>query len=147
MRVHKRLVDIIEPTRVVSGLDPRDQAAMPSLPGLDSVYSIIDVDSAASRYEWSAAPAFPPSMLEKRLGGYVKAQFVVDDIGYADTTTLRILESTHPEFSKAVRDALPFMRFSPAKIGNQRVSQLVQQEFTFRVQTLPDTSVAGKPGS
>jgi hypothetical protein len=39
------------------------------------------------------------------------------------------------------------MRFSPAKIGSLRVRQLVQQEFTFRVQTVADTSTARKPGS
>lgn len=136
---------ILEPTRVLSGLDERDQAAMPSLPGVDSVYSIVEVDSAATRYEWSAAPAYPPGMLEQRQGGYVKAQWVVDESGYADTATLAILEATHPDFSRAVRDALPFMRFSPAKIGSRAVRQLVQQEFTFRVTTVADTSTVRRP--
>ncbi len=140
-------VDVAQPSRVAAGFDQRDAAAMPSLPGVDSVYSIVEVDSAATRYEWSAAPAFPPSMLEKRQGGYVKAQFVVDENGYADTTSLDVLEATHSEFAKAVRDALPFMRFSPAKIGRVAVRQLVQQEFTFRITTArTDTSGIRKPG-
>ena len=62
----------------------------------------------------------------------------------ADTTTLRIVEATHPEFAKAVRDALPFMRFKPARIGERTVRQLVQQPFYFRV-AVADTSKARKP--
>jgi hypothetical protein len=32
-----------------------------------------------------------------------------------------------------VREALPFMRFSPAKMGNTVVKQIVEQEFSFRI--------------
>ena len=129
----------------VSGLDPVDAPALEELAGLDSVFSLVEVDSAASRYEWSAAPAFPPAMLAQRQNGFVNAEWVVDESGIADTTTLRILESTHPEFTKAVRDALPFMRFRPARIGRRVVRQLVQQPFYFQVTTLPDTIPPRKP--
>lgn len=130
----------------LSGLDPVDAPALSELVGEDSVFSLIEVDSAASRYEWSAAPAFPPTMLAQRQSGYVRAEWVVDETGVADTTTLRIVESTHPEFAKAVRDALPFMRFRPARIGEKAVRQLVQQPFHFQVTTAAaDTSKASKP--
>jgi hypothetical protein len=43
-----------------------------------------------------------------------------------------------------VRDALPYMRFSPAKIGSHKVRQLVQQSFTFRI-TPPIATQAVKP--
>lgn len=129
-----------------TGLDSVDAPALPDLAGTDSVFSQIEVDSAASRYEWSAAPAFPPAMLAQRQGGFVRAEWVVDEQGTADTTTLWIVESTHPEFSKAVRDALPFMRFRPARIGDRAVRQLVQQPFFFRVTTADaDTGKGRKP--
>jgi hypothetical protein len=127
-----------------SGLDPVDAPALPDLAGTDSVFSQIEVDSAASRYEWSAAPVFPPSLLAMKQEGFVRAEWVVDEQGVADTTTLRIVEATHPEFAKAVRDALPFMRFRPARIGERTVRQLVQQPFYFRV-AVADTSKARKP--
>lgn len=134
----------VEPRR--PGLDPIDAPALPERPATDSVFSQIEVDSAASRYEWSAAPAYPPSMLARRQDGYVRAEWVVDEQGVADTTTLRIVESTHPEFAKAVRDALPFMRFRPARIGERTVRQLVQQPFYFRVSTAAaDTGAGRKP--
>jgi hypothetical protein len=119
----------------VSGIDQRDALPLPELHGEDSVFSVIEVDSAATRYEWSAAPAYPPSMLANNTEGSVRAEYVVGHDGYADTSSLKILTSTHPDFTKAVRDALPFMRFRPAKIRGSTVSQLVQQDFQFRITT------------
>jgi Gram-negative bacterial TonB protein C-terminal len=113
--------------------DELDSPALREIPGLDSVFLLIDVDSAARRYPWSAAPVYPPRMLEQKMSGFVRAEWVVQADGYADTSTLRIVEATHEDFVQAVRDALPLMRFTPAKIGRHAVSQLVQQEFTFRI--------------
>jgi hypothetical protein len=126
----------IKPTndRPVSGVDFVTAAAAPAVAGTqDSVFTLIEVDSAAVRYAWSAAPAYPQGMLDAKKEGYVKAQWVVDEAGYADTSTFKLIDWTGQEFAKAVRDALPFMRFSPAKMGTQSVKQLVQQEFTFRI--------------
>jgi hypothetical protein len=57
----------------------------------------------------------------------------VDTTGFADLESLEVLKSTNDGFVRAVRDALPYMRFSPAKIGPQKVRQLVEQSFTFRI--------------
>ena len=142
-------VDVIQSAEArVSGLDLVDAPALEEIAGVDSVFSRIEVDSAASRYEWSAAPVFPPTMLAQGQGGFVNAEWVVDETGVADTTTLRIVESTHPEFEKAVRDALPYMRFRPATIGSRPVRQRVQQPFYFQVTTATADSAQGrKPGS
>jgi hypothetical protein len=128
----------------LAGLDDRDAPLLAELAGTDSVFSVIQVDSAASRYEWSAAPSYPPKMLEEKLDGFVAAQWVVDEEGYADTTSLVIVQASHPDFAKSVRDALPYMRFRPAKIGTNTVRQLVQQDFTFRITSTAsaDTSQA-----
>ena len=121
------------PNRKISGLDIATMAAAAEVVGKDSVFTLIEVDSAATRYAWSAAPAYPAAMLEAKREGFVKAQWVVDELGYADTTTLKLLDWTSDEFAKAVKDALPFMRFSPAKVGAKVVKQRVEQEFTFRI--------------
>ena len=121
--------------RPLSGAHERDAPLIEELAGADSVFSVIQVDSAASRYEWSAAPSYPPKMLEGKLEGFVAAQWIVDEEKYADTTSLMIVQASHPDFAKSVRDALPFMRFRPAKIGAHTVRQLVQQDFTFRITT------------
>src|SRR5436190_985807 len=121
-------------------LDDRDATPAAEMHGADSVYSVVQVDSVATRYEWSAAPAYPRRMLEQATEGVVRAEFVVSQTGYVDTASVRVLESTHPDFTTAVRDALPFMRFKPAKIGAAVVSQLVSQEFFFKIATADSTT-------
>ena len=137
------------PDRKISGVDMRSVDASMAVTGSnDSVFTVIEVDSAATRYAWSAAPAYPQVMLDAKKEGFVKAQWVVDEMGYADTTTLRLLDWSSAEFAQAVRDALPFMRFSPAKVGDKVVKQLVQQEFTFRITSIiAGTGAAKKPES
>jgi len=139
------MIEMKKPERV-SGSDERDARPLPDLHGEDSVFTVVEVDSAATRYEWSAAPAYPPNLLQLNTEGSVHAEFVVLQDGYADTTSIRILDSSHPDFTKAVRDALPFMRFRPAKIGGHAVSQLVQQDFQFRIVTpVVDSTKPRKP--
>ena len=121
------------------------QQAAPS-PGQDSVYSVLDVDTAVVRTASSAAPAYPLKLLEEHVQGFVNAQYVVDTTGFADTATFVVLQATHQGFIAAVRDALPYMRFQPAKIGQSKVRQLVQQQFSFRItDTASATAKVKKP--
>ncbi|MFI5229455.1 MAG: hypothetical protein ACHQWU_10320 [Gemmatimonadales bacterium] len=112
-------------------------------PTHDSVYSILEVDTAVARMANSAAPAYPLTLLESHVMGYVQARYTVDTTGFADTSSFIVLKATNPEFITAVRDALPYMRFMPAKIGSTKVRQLVEQQFTFRIS---DTSAIAAPG-
>jgi hypothetical protein len=111
-------------------------ASVPSVAGVpnaDSVFTILEVDTAVVRSQTSAAPAYPVDLLTKKIEGMVLARYVVDTTGFADTTSFQVIRSTHPGFIAAVREALPYMRFSPAKIGTIRVRQLVEQPFTFKI--------------
>jgi hypothetical protein len=120
--------------RDTSGKDSivtREAPPPPASP--DSVYSVLDVDTAAVRSASSAAPAYPLKLLEQHVQGFVNAQYIVDTTGFADTATFVVLQATHKDFVVAVRDALPYMRFQPAKIGRSKVRQLVQQQFSFRI--------------
>jgi TonB family protein len=71
--------------------------------------------------------------LQRGIEGSAAVRYVVDTLGNVDTLTYRVVSATHEEFALAVRRALPHMRFRPAVQGGQRVRQLVQQTFTFRV--------------
>jgi protein TonB len=104
------------------------------------VFSVIDVDTAAVRSSNSAAPAYPLKLLQSHIMGSVYAQYVVDTTGFADTASFKVLTSTNLEFVIAVREALPYMRFRPAKIGSLKVRQLVEQQFSFKI-TDADTGV------
>lgn len=100
---------------------------------LSRTFSEIEVDSAASRDPGSAGPEYPPSLMATRVEGSVLATFVVDTTGRPDLATYIALESSHPLFSLAVRDALPRMKFRPAKRGSVPVRQQVELRFSFRV--------------
>jgi TonB family protein len=96
-------------------------------------YSEIEVDSAATRDPESEGPVYPPTLMAKGIEGSVLATFVVDENGRPDVTTYIPLEATDPLFASAVRDALPRMKFRPAKRNNVPVRQQVEQRFSFRV--------------
>ena len=98
-----------------------------------AVFTILEVDSTAARHPDSAAPSYPPDLLAMGVEGTVKTRYVVDSTGVADTASLKILFSTHPGFTEAVRTALPNMRFRPASLGGRHVRQLVEQDFHFKI--------------
>ena len=124
----------LSPTIGDLGRDLTSTDAAPPLAGQDSVFSELQVDSTVARYPGSAAPAYPLDMLRQNVQGSVVTQYVVDTTGFADTTSLKVIRSTHPDFTNAVRAALPFMRFYPAKVGLHKVRQLVEQEFSFKIE-------------
>ena len=130
-------------SRTIGRTAPADSVtseATPSIPGEpDSVFSVLEVDTAVVRTANSAAPAYPLNLLQAHIMGYVAARYVVDTTGFADTTSFVVLQATNPEFVTAVKAALPYMRFTPAKIGQVKVRQLVEQQFTFKI---ADTTTA-----
>lgn len=133
-----------QPVSPTLGHDEVDSALVTPAPFAheDSVYSVLDVDTAVVRSASSAAPAYPLRLLQQHIQGYVNARYVVDTTGFADTTTFTVLDATNPGFITAVRAALPYMRFQPAKIGPDKVRQLVEQQFTFRIMD-PDSTRRG----
>ncbi len=55
-----------------------------------------------------------------------------------------VLATTHPDFAKSVKATLPLMRFNPAIMNAQKVRQLVQQSFSFKIDTTQFATPAGK---
>jgi hypothetical protein len=99
----------------------------------DNAYSVVEVDSAATRDPTSAAPAYPPVMMAKGIEGFAAMRFVVDTTGLIDLGTVELLQGTNAEFVQAVREAMPHMRFRPAKMGALAVRQLAEQLFKFEI--------------
>jgi protein TonB len=131
---------IVDETVGRAAADTTTSPAVTPTPGPpDSVFSVLEVDTAVVRSASSAAPAYPLKLLEAHIMGSVSAQYIVDTTGFADTSSFHVMKSTNPEFITAVREALPYMRFTPAKIGNIKVRQLVEQQFSFKI---TDTVVA-----
>jgi protein TonB len=77
---------------------------------------------------------YPESLRSSGIEGEVQAQFVVNENGRVETGTFKVLSSANDAFVSAVKRALSGMRFRPARIGDTKVSQVVQQSFVFRLQ-------------
>jgi outer membrane biosynthesis protein TonB len=131
------------------GTEQTNSVETPKYTSYDTVFTIAEVDSAVAVDPSSAAPAYPPALLKLGVEGSVMVRYVVDSLGRADISTLQIIRASRIEFAIAVREALPLMRFTPAKMGPKAVPQLVEQPFNFRIQkpdtTAIDPSKAKKP--
>jgi TonB family protein len=121
-------------------LDAATEAAMMNAM-LSTSYQVLEVDSEAARDPNSAAPVYPPDLEARGIEGHVIVRFVVDSTGLADISTVLTVQATHAAFDRAVREALPRMRFRPAMVGDRAVRQLAEQLFAFeipaRIDTLP----------
>ena len=99
----------------------------------DGAYFEYQVDKPAAQVPGNPFSQPPDSSKAPTVDGQVLASFVVDTLGRAELNSLRILKSTSPVFSAAVRARIPQMRFTPAEKGGVKVRQLVQQPFVFTV--------------
>lgn len=112
---------------------------------LANAYQVLEVDSAAVRDPSSAAPIYPKELEERGIEGYVIVRFVVDSTGFVDVTTILTIESTAAAFDRAVREALPRMRFRPALVADRPVRQLAEQMFKFEIPRIIQPPVATLP--
>lgn len=111
-----------------TAVEPRAGAGGPA-----TVLTELEVDTAVERLPGSASPAYPAELLRRNVEGSVSITYIVDTVGLADSSSIRVVAATDPGFVEAVRDALPRMRFRPALLGGVKVRQLVQQTFSFRI--------------
>lgn len=96
-------------------------------------FTVIELDSIAERDPLSEAPAYPKNLLDRNIEGSATLRFVIDSTGLVDLATIRVMDATHQEFARAVRDAMPRMRFRPAMRGSSAVRQLVEQPYKFEI--------------
>jgi protein TonB len=80
-----------------------------------------------------SAPRYPESLRSAGIDGHVLVEFMVDTAGRVDMAHVKVLESTHELFTRAVRDALGSFRFIPAQVGGHHVSALAQMPFEFHI--------------
>lgn len=110
-----------------------------------NAFTLLDVDTAAVRDPSSAVPVYP-SLLEKQgIEGTAVVRFVVDTTGRADLETFRLIETNHPLFGAAVREALPGMKFRPATVGPKKVRQMVELPFGFQIIRRGTANATRKP--
>jgi len=124
------ITDVTEFTRGVSpssgGTDGRALSGPP-----DGVLEERYVDRAPRILGTPVQPVFPTLLRERGINGRVSVQFVVDTLGRAEMSGLRVVEASDPLFAQSVRAVLPRYRFSPGEVGGQKVRTLVQLPFDF----------------
>ncbi|MBA3405804.1 MAG: TonB family protein [Gemmatimonadaceae bacterium] len=98
----------------------------------DKNYAEFEVERQVSAISGTSV-AYPEGARSSGVEGEVQAQFVVNENGRVETNTFKVLSSSSPQFTDAVRNALGRMRFRPAQIGKTNVSQVVQQAFVFKL--------------
>ena len=105
------------------------------------VYVDAEVERQVQRDPTSAAPEYPPYLQDNHIEGSLTVEFIVDTTGGADSTSLKVVHSSHPAFEQSLRAALPHMRFVPAELGGHLVRQWVRQEFRFLMPDQPATTM------
>lgn len=80
-----------------------------------------------------AKPRYPESLRSAGIEGRVLVEFTVDTTGRVDASSVKIINSTHDLFTRAVRDALGNFRFRPAEIGGRRIEARAQMPFEFAI--------------
>lgn len=108
-----------------------ERAAVETVGGGGDTYLASQVEKAAEPLASNQPPRYPDALRAAQVEGKATVSFVIDTSGVADMSTFRVVESTHPLFDQAVRQALPQMRYAPAEIGKTKVRMLVRQDFNF----------------
>lgn len=76
---------------------------------------------------------YPQALRQSGVEGEVRVTFEVDTLGRPDMRSLVILKSDHELFTRAVRAAIPEMRFVPAEADGKKTRWLVRMPFVFSV--------------
>jgi protein TonB len=77
--------------------------------------------------------SYPPSLRESGVTGQAVMQFVVDENGRVEGSTIKVISSTHDAFGDASRDVLRQARFTPARVGSRKVRMMLQLPITWAV--------------
>lgn len=98
----------------------------------NKVFKEFEVETPAGKIG-GPSPEYPDVLRSSGIEGEVMVQFVVNENGRYEPGTLKILQSSNAAFTASVKAALPQMRFSAARVGGRKVSQLVQLPFEFHL--------------
>jgi TonB family protein len=119
------------PAGVVGGNTPQAGSSRTSTPQQQRPYVEFTLSKRATMAAGNTGPRYPDALRAAKIEGEVLTQFVVDEGGRVDTSSIKVLKSTHPAFTAAVRAALASFRYSPAEVSGRKVRQLVQEPFSF----------------
>lgn len=119
------------PTRMSSAdAAAATRAVTPPGPGTGEYFEF-QVERQAATLPGGTTVHYPDVLKAAGISGDVLTQFVVDTTGHVEMSTVRVMRSSHPAFTAAVRAALPTWQFRPAAVRGHAVRQLVQMPVWF----------------
>lgn len=116
---------------------PNEQTSGPQSVNPNQTFFEFQVEQQVTPKRGNRGPRYPDEMRAAGIEGEVLAQFVVDQYGEPDLSTLKILKSTDDAFTESVRSAIPDMHFNAALVGDRNVKQLIQMPFQFNLSKNP----------
>lgn len=100
----------------------------------DRIYRVLEVDDEAERDPASGAPIYPEALQRRGVEGWVVVKFIIDTTGAVEPNSFRVVSSTSSDFTRAVVEAAPTLRYRPAIVKGRPVRQETELTFRFRVQ-------------
>ncbi len=100
----------------------------------DRIYRVLEVDDEAERDPASGAPIYPEALQRRGVEGWVVVKFVIDTTGVIEPNSFRVVSSTSSDFTRAVVESAPTLRYRPAIVKGRPVRQETELTFRFRVQ-------------
>ena len=103
--------------------------------GLDAPPDLTDAAEAdlPPRLATPIDPAYPPALRAAGIEGETVVEYAVGADGRVDTSAVRVIRATRPDFIPPVVAALTGARFVPAQLGGEPIAVRVRQRIVFRV--------------
>lgn len=125
--------------RVEFGLHPlRHRLQQPTAPVVrvdsDSVYSESDVEEKPVR-DSSPMLVYPRLLREAEIEGEVVIEAIIDTLGRAEPTSLRVVQTANPGFNESAKDNVLDTRFRPGRVHGNAVRVLVRLPIRFRLKS------------
>jgi protein TonB len=101
--------------------------------GSGGTWDANQVDRAPAVAGRAVEPRYPSQLRAAGVEGRAVLQFVVDTLGRAEMSDVAVMETTHPQFAEAAREALPRFHFVPGEASGRKVRTRVQIPFNFTI--------------
>lgn len=110
---------------------PRRPAEAEAAEARRTAFAADSVDEVAFILGTDPEIVYPDSLWRAETDGEVTVEFVVDARGRLDWSTLKVVNETHPYFTRSVLEALATTRWEAARRGGRSVAQLVRLPVKF----------------
>lgn len=78
-------------------------------------------------------PIYPELLRQSGIQGRVLVQFVVDTMGKAEPSSIRIIQTPNPAFNEVVKTAVVRSQFRPGRVRGRAVRVLTELPFDFKI--------------